>query len=347
MRLSGTLVQHRVAVKHKSFAGCILRVLVIGGCGYLGSRLVPHLARQGHDVSVVDLQWFGNHLPESIPVTKGDARDLTVEDLEGVNCLIFLAGLSNDPMADHDPFGNYVANAALPAYLARIAAQAGVLRFIHGGSCSVYGMSSEFTMFESDECNAATPYGVSKYMAEIGCLQQSGAMSVINFRQGTVAGWSPRMRFDLVVNAMVRDALTKQVISVNDPNAWRPILAIDDAIRAYSAAVSAPFPLSGTYNIASENVTVLDIAETVRRLLATNVEIRVGNMPDCRSYRVNVAKARAELRWSPLWNVKQVAESVLEQCYLLDDFERDEFYNIRMFKAMRGSKLVAVRKEAA
>lgn len=305
---------------------------------------MPHLVGRGHDVEVVDLLWFGEHLEAPVPVWNIDAREITVSGMERFNCVIFLAGMSNDPMADHDPMGNYEENAALPAYLARIAAQAGVQRFIHGGSCSVYGLS-DMTLFETDEPRTQTPYGVSKYMAEIGCMQQAGPMSVINFRQGTVAGYSPRMRFDLVINAMVKDALTKQTLTVNDPDAWRPILAIDDAIRAYAAAVAAPLDISGTYNIASENMSVMDIALTIKSLVAAPIEIEVGNVRDCRSYRVNCALARNEMRWQPQWNIKQIAVDLIDKCYLLESFEKDEFYNIRTFKKMRSAERLVPSRE--
>lgn len=314
-----------------------MKVLLVGGCGYIGSRLAPHLYSLGHDVSIVDLLWFGNHISNRFPVKQQDACELTVDDLRGFHCVIFIAGLSNDPMADHDPLGNFKMNAALPAYLARIARLAGVRRFIHGGSCSVYGLLGDHEATEFDIPLAETPYGISKLMAEVGCAQHADAMSVINLRQGTVAGISPRMRFDLVVNAMVKDALTTKVITVNDPDAWRPLLVIDDAVRAYAAAVAAPLVVSGTYNIATQNLTIMQVAETVQSAVGGRVLIDVLRKTECRSYRVSTAKARDELRWEPRSSVAAVAEALVETYRGTADFDDARFYNIRTFKALQTS----------
>src|SRR5882724_1966168 len=103
-----------------------MKVMIVGGAGYIGSSLVPALLQANHEVVVADLMWFGEHLPRQAKVWKGDARDLIVRDLVGIDVVVFLAGLSNDPMADFDPLLNFELNASLPAYLAHIAKQAGV-----------------------------------------------------------------------------------------------------------------------------------------------------------------------------------------------------------------------------
>ncbi len=115
-----------------------MKLLVAGGAGYIGTVLVPRLVARGYDVTVVDLCWFGNHLPEKIPVIRPDVLDMGESDLTDVDTVIFLAGLSNDPMAEFSPALNYVYNAAAPANLAYLAKRAGVKRFIFGSSCSVY-----------------------------------------------------------------------------------------------------------------------------------------------------------------------------------------------------------------
>ena len=116
-----------------------MRILVAGGAGYLGSVLVPRLRERGYDVDVVDLLWFGNYLPADITILQKDVAQLTEEELAGYDQVIYLAGLSNDPMAEYSPARNFVENGASPAYLAYIAKRAKVQRFIDGGSCSVYG----------------------------------------------------------------------------------------------------------------------------------------------------------------------------------------------------------------
>ena len=178
------------------------KILVAGGGGYVGTSLVPALAARGHDVKVADLFWFGNHLPHEIATEKHDFFSLTPDDLSGFDVLVFLAGLSNDPMAAFSPRMNFIANTAGPVFLAHQAKTAGVRRFIHGGTCSVYGFADNTAMNEDSPTMPAFPYGVSKLAGERGVLALADdKFEVVGFRKGTVCGHSPRMRFDLVVNA--------------------------------------------------------------------------------------------------------------------------------------------------
>src|SRR3989344_1947039 len=181
-----------------------MKVLVAGGAGYIGSRLVPHLAEQGHEVIVVDLLWFGNALPAHVPVIQKDIFELQEKDLWGFDAVVFLAGLSNDPMADYSPALNFISNGASPTYLAYIAKKAGVSRYIYAGSCSVYGHTGELELTtEESEPRSSYPYGISKLKGERGVLLLNDEkFSVICLRQGTISGYSPRMRLDLMLNTM-------------------------------------------------------------------------------------------------------------------------------------------------
>ena len=116
-----------------------MKILIAGGAGYIGSFLVPVLLERGYDIDVIDLMWFGNNLPDKVNLIQKDLFDCKAEDLKKYDQIIFLAGLSNDPMAEFDPSMNFVYNAALPSYLAYIAKMAGVKRFVYASSCSVYG----------------------------------------------------------------------------------------------------------------------------------------------------------------------------------------------------------------
>ena len=114
-----------------------MKILIGGGAGYIGSRLIPELIALGHEIDVVDLLWFGNHLPEKVKVIKKDLFDISAKDMKGYDQFIFLAGLSNDPMAEYDPAKNFIYNGALPSYLAYEAKKVGIKRFIYASSCSV------------------------------------------------------------------------------------------------------------------------------------------------------------------------------------------------------------------
>ncbi len=191
-----------------------MKILVIGGAGYVGSVLVPKLIDVGYDIDVVDLLWFGNNLPNNINVIQKNAFDLKVDDLIIYEQVIFLAGLSNDPMAEFSPKQNFIQNSALPSYLAYISKQAGVKRFIFASSCSIYGYDKDRIFNEGDYTFSAFPYGISKIQTE-NAIRNLGddKFSTICLRKGTISGYSPRMRFDVVINAMFKSAmLTNKII---------------------------------------------------------------------------------------------------------------------------------------
>jgi len=316
-----------------------MRILVAGGAGYIGSALVPRLQERTYDVDVVDLLWFGNHLPAGTRVIERDLTALTEKDLAGYDQVIYLAGLSNDPMAEYSPARNFVENGAGPAYLAYIAKRANVRRFIYGGSCSVYG----YTVNELyDECSPTVsqyPYGISKLQGEFGCMQlHDEAFSVVCFRQGTVSGYSPRMRLDLIVNTMFRSAVADRTITVNNPGIWRPILAVQDAVSAYVRAVEAPPAISGVFNVASGNYTVGEVADYVklgvREALGIDARIVMNNIQDFRNYKVSTEKARNTLSFKPRFDVDGIVKELAANLPAFQDFDSDNFYNIRVFKRL-------------
>jgi nucleoside-diphosphate-sugar epimerase len=322
-----------------------MRILVAGGAGYIGSRLCPELLKLGHEVDVVDLFWFGCHLPipqahafgvlanfrDEVGLRKANVFDLKAEDLYDYDQVIFLAGLSNDPMANFAPAQNFVYNGAAPAYLAYIAKQAGVERFIYASSCSVYGFNEKDLSTENAQIACSYPYGLSKLQGEQAVLQLADAnFSVIALRQGTVSGYSPRMRFDLIVNTMFRAALKDKKIIVSNPAIWRPILGITDAVRAYDRAIRAHSEITGVYNVASFNTTVGEVAEKVRDFVGSSVEIVLSHVPDVRNYRVSITKAMGDLNMYPLDTIHSIlAELAQTNSIALDS---DECYNLKVLK---------------
>src|SRR5246500_1715577 len=242
-----------------------MKILVAGGAGYLGCALIPRLLERGYAIDVVDLFWFGNHLPSQAGILNKDIFSLKVADLEGYDQVVFLAGLSNDPMAEYSPSKNFIFNAAAPAYLAYIAKKAKVARYIYASSCSVYGYTENELYDETRAVSSTYPYGISKLQGEQAAMQLADeSFSVISLRKGTVSGYSPRMGLDLIINTMFKSALKDKTITVNNPSIWRPILSIDDAATAYIRAVEADYKISGIFNIASGNYTVGEVADLVR-----------------------------------------------------------------------------------
>ena len=318
-----------------------MKILIAGGAGYIGSVLVPRLLKRGYDLTVVDLLWFGNNLPDAVNVIQGDVMTLQEKDLEGYDQVIFLAGLSNDPMAEFSPSRNFVENGSAPAYLSYIAKRAGVKRFIHGGSCSVYGYTVNELYDETSPAVSSYPYGISKLQGEFSALQlQDDDFSVIAFRQGTVSGYSPRMRLDLVVNTMFKSALQNKKITVNNPAIWRPVLAIQDAVSAYVRAVEAPGEISGIFNIASGNYTVGEIADYVYQgvteHLQLEVDMEIKHIEDFRNYKVSCQKAKDILSFKPNFDIPLLVEELIENKAKFDDFEDARFYNIAVFKGIAG-----------
>lgn len=316
-----------------------MRILVVGGAGYIGSAVVPALAERGYELSVVDLLWFGNRLPKSIPVTRKDVFELTEQDLQGYDQVIFLAGLSNDPMAEFSPSKNFISNAAAPAYLAYSAKRAGVRRFIYAGSCSVYGYTVNELYGETSPAVSKHPYGISKLQGEQAALQLSDeSFSVICFRQGTVSGYSPRMRLDLIVNTMFRTAIQTGEIVVNNPSIWRPILSIEDAVSAYTRAVEASHEITGVFNIASGNYTVGETADIVRDVLdratSTRIKLTIKHLQDYRNYKVSCEKAINVLSFKPQHTVGSIVEDLVKHRERFADFENPVYYNIRVFESM-------------
>jgi nucleoside-diphosphate-sugar epimerase len=322
--------------------------VLAGGAGYVGSALVPNLVDRGYEVTVVDLLWFGNKLPPQVPVIRKDLMEIDAADLEGVDQVIFLGGLSNDPMAEYSPSKNFVFNAAGPAYLAYIAKLAGVKRFIYAGSCSVYGYTVNELYDESAPAVSHYPYGISKLQGEFAALQmKTDAFSVIAFRKGTICGYSPRMRFDLVVNTMFKTALADGTITVNNPSIWRPILSMQDAVSAYTRAVECSLSISGVFNIASGNYTLGEIADEV----SLGVEAHFGKKPrlkmlhnhDLRNYKVNFERAQHVLSFKPRHEVRDIVTELATHRAEFGDFSDQHYYNIATFKHLDASADESVR----
>jgi nucleoside-diphosphate-sugar epimerase len=316
-----------------------MKILVAGGAGYVGSKVVPALLEHGYDVEVMDLLWFGNHLPPSVPVTRQDVFNCTPKDLEKFEQVIFLAGLSNDPMAEFSPAMNFVQNAAAPGYLAFISKQAGVKRMIYASSCSVYGYTGNTLYDEEAPVTCQYPYGISKLLGERAALQQQDdKFSVVALRQGTICGYSPRMRFDLIVNAMFKTAMSDGVVIVDNPSIWRPIFDIRDAVSAYLRAVQASYDLSGVFNVASGNYTVGQVADHVKE----EVEARTGrairfdirNKQDFRNYKVSIERAQVQLGFAPQYAVRDIVADLFGHTDEYASYDSDEYYNVRVFKKL-------------
>ena len=312
------------------------KILVAGGAGYIGSRFCNELAND-YDITVVDLFWFGDYLSENITRIKKDLAEIRVEDLNGFDAMIFLGGLSNDPMAQFRPDLNFNGNCSIPTYLAYICKQAGIKRFICASSCSVYGFTDNQTLTETDFVKPAYAYGISKLQCENGLMiLEDDNFKPIMFRKGTVGGFSPRMRYDLVVNTMIMSGLSKGKITVNSANLWRPLIDIRDVIQGYRLALESDLSISGVFNLSGFNYTIGELGNIVASELTArgyHVDLEILHNPDIRNYKVSTEKIQSLLGYQPRYTPNDTIKEIFEKIDFSNyDFCPPEFYNIEIFK---------------
>jgi nucleoside-diphosphate-sugar epimerase len=314
-------------------------ILLAGGAGYIGTELSKRLMKLDYDITVIDNLWFGNNLDPKIKLIQKDIFKVNAKDLEGFDTVIFLAGVSNDPMAEFSPSENFIQNAACPAYLSYESKRAGVKRFIYASSCSVYGYTVDELYDENSPTTCSYPYGISKLQGENGVMQLAdNHFSVISLRQGTVCGYSDRMRFDLVVNTMFKNAMLHNEITVNNPSIWRPIFHIQDACTAYIRAIQAPDNISGIFNVASDNYTLGQIGDIVSvemsKLLNKEVKMHINDVKDFRNYKVSIQHAKLTLGFTPTYTVKDIIHDLYQHAGSISNMESDKYYNIKIFESL-------------
>ena len=327
-----------------------MRILIAGGAGYVGSALIPKLLDRGYKVDVVDLFWFGNHLPRQAGILNKDIFQLSEEDLEPYDQVVFLAGLSNDPMAEYSPSKNFVFNAAAPSYLAYMAKRANVKRYVYASSCSVYGYTENELYDETRPVSSSYPYGISKLQGEQAALQLSDEnFSVIALRKGTISGYSPRMRFDLIINTMFKSAMKERAVTINNPSIWRPILSIQDAVTAYIRAIEANYKISGVFNVASGNYTVGEVGDLVKvaieERLGIPIRLIIKHIQDFRNYKVSIEKAKNVLSFHPADDLKSIVTNLIDNMDKFQDWDNPMYSNIAAFKAIEsGVEIQAMAK---
>jgi nucleoside-diphosphate-sugar epimerase len=267
-----------------------MNIFITGACGYVGTVLSKVLADEGQIVTAFDTQWFGNHLPShpNINVVKGDTRDIADHSLDGIDVVIHLANIANDPAVDLNLNLSWEVNVLATQQLAERASRAGVGQFIFASSGSVYGIKEEMDVTEELELLPLSAYNKTKMVAERVLLSYQSKMQVHCIRPATVCGYSPRMRFDVSVNMLTLQALKNKKMTVFGGAQTRPNIHINDMVRVYQHFLSHPNLPSDCYNAGFENMAIIDIAELIGTKIHSDIEITQTN--DLRSYRQNSDK---------------------------------------------------------
>ena len=266
-----------------------MKVLLTGACGYKGSVLVPKLLKAGHEVVGLDIMWFGNFLEPhpNLTVVRADVRNRDEIDLTGIDAIIHLSSVANDPCGDLDPKLTWEISCLATMELADKAVRHGVKHFIYASSGSVYGVKEEEQVTEDLELVPISEYNKTKMCAERIMLSYADSMTVQIVRPATVCGYSPRQRLDVSVNMLTIQAILNGRITVFGGNQIRPNIHIDDITDLYLFLLDHP-EHAGIYNAGFENISILDIAKLVQKYVPA--EIVVTELSDPRSYRVNSDK---------------------------------------------------------
>ena len=325
-------------------------ILITGGAGYIGAVTVLELLDKGYAVRVLDKFLYGDYPLEDVrsrvQCVQGDILNMDTALLEDIDAVIHLAGLSNDPTAEFNPAANRKLNTEATGNLAEHCKSCGIKRFIFGSSCSVYdkGMMAEDTI--QDENSIVEPraaYATSKSAAEqilLSMTDQHFQPTIL--RQGTVYGWSPRMRYDLVVNTFVRSAFENNKLTVHcGGEMWRPLVDVVDVARCYLACLQADLDKVGgeIFNLAHRNYRILELAHRVKKALEdtmqVDIEVEYGSRT-ARDYRVSTEKMSRVIGFRPQRDVTESAKGIAEkiQAGINADFYNPRYYNILWLELM-------------
>ena len=316
-----------------------MKILVTGGGGYIGVVLCERLLGAGYGVRVLDRFFWGREVLASllpgVELLEGDVRAVPPKAFEGVDAVVHLAGLSNDPTAEYNPAANWEMNAVATERLAQACKQHGIRRFSFGSSASLYDGLGDGTYDETAQLSPRGAYSKAKFAAEQALLGKAGPdFAPVILRQGTVYGFSPRLRLDLVVNTFAKDALLHGVLYLHGGGRmWRPLVDVTDVAEAHLRALEAPVETVGgqIFNVVHANFQIRNLAELVAHAHALRRHhVRIAAVPApalVRDYRCSNRKLAAVVGFEPRVTVLESIKDLLAR--LPSDLDDARYYNIR------------------
>jgi len=312
-----------------------MKILLTGGCGYIGTNLTEALLDLGHYVTVVDIMWFGNYLNphKNLNIIQSDIRDIDAIPMKGIDTVMHLANIANDPTGDLNARLTWEVNALSSKFLIEKAIENNVKQFIFASSGSVYGIKEESQVTEDLPLVPITDYNKTKMISESVLLSFRDEITLNIVRPATVCGYSPRMRLDLSVSLLTMHALTKGKITVFGGKQIRPNIHMNDMVSVYLHLLNLDSKDAGIYNAGFENISILDIANKVCDQIPS--EIVVTESDDPRSYRLNSDKL-LKTGFRPKWNVENGIQEVIK-AYKEGQLEvEDRYYNMKVMMKLFG-----------
>jgi nucleoside-diphosphate-sugar epimerase len=267
-----------------------MKILITGGCGFIGTLLTESLIDQ-NEIIVMDTQWFGNYLKshKNLKIIKADIRNSNFDFLSGVDTIIHLANIANDPGVELNPSLSWEVNVLSTEIIIKKAIKYGVKHFIYASSGSVYGIKDEPDVTEDLDLLPISIYNKTKMVSERVALSYQNEIKIHIIRPATVCGYSPRMRLDVSVNMFAYQALKNNSMTVFGGNQVRPNIHIKDMVGVYTHFINNSEIHSGCYNAGFENISILDIAKKIKKRIPDS-EIKITESNDNRSYRLNSYK---------------------------------------------------------
>lgn len=322
------------------------KVMVTGGAGYVGSRLIPKLLDNGYEVNVLDLYIYGKdvfgsyHGHKGLTEICGDIRDPEAvrTAMKGCDAVIHLACISNDPSFDLDPTLGKSINFDAFRPMVKIAKELKVKRFVYASSSSVYGIKDEENVTEELSMNPLTDY--SKYKAECETILKEEVVNgfeTVIIRPATVCGYSSRLRLDLTVNILTTHAFYNKKIKVFGGEQLRPNIHIEDMADAYLCILAASKDkIDGkTFNVGYQNLPVAEIAEMVKKSFSEDISIEVVPTDDNRSYHVSSDKIKRELGFTPKYTIQNAIhdlKAAFEKKLVTEPLTNQNYYNIKQMQ---------------